>query len=180
MTKDKRDKDRKNAKRQETIEEYSLEELDEVAAEVNREENAEEIVDTAHTDGSTTNPQQAQEQGLVYEPPSDPPVLPSDDPQGADVAAGFASSMEEANPDRRDLPNRVDNQDLDVEEDIQTALQTNSETSHLTDVHADVENGIVRLHGTVFSEDDIAIVEYLIRDLEGVRSIRNELTVAET
>ena len=50
------------------------------------------------------------------------------------VATGFAPSMEEANPDVRVLPDRVDNQDLDLEDDIRTVLRNNSETGHLADV----------------------------------------------
>ena len=59
----------------ETMETYSLEALDEAEEELRREWEAGDMVDTAHTDGSTSNPHQAQEQGLVYDPPSDPPVL---------------------------------------------------------------------------------------------------------
>lgn len=161
------------------IEEYSLEELEELEEERIRARDAEGLIDTAATDGSTTNPQDAMEQGLVYEPPSDPPVIPSDTPQGIEMAAGFASSMEESNPDRWELPARVDNQDLDLEEDIQTALRYNSETGHLDDIEVTVRRGIVRLRGTVISDDDIAIVEYLVRELDGVVDVRNELEVAE-
>ncbi len=137
-----------------------------------------QAIDTAHTDGSTTDPHQAQEQGLVYDPPSDPPVLPSDDLQGAEIATGFASSMEASDPGVVDLPDRVDNQDLDLEEDIRMALRFNSETSHLTDVEVMVRNGMAYLSGTVVSEDDIAIVQYLVRDLEGVRDVHNDLRIA--
>jgi hypothetical protein len=153
---------------------YSYEELEEVTDDLRKERDL-KAIDTAHTDGSTTDPHQAQEQGLVYDPPSDPPVLPSDDPQGAEVAAGFASSMEASNPDVLDLPDRVDNQDLDLEENIQTALRNNSETSHLTDISVTVRNGIAHLNGHVVSEDDIAIVHYLVRDLDGVQDVRNNL-----
>jgi hypothetical protein len=179
MTKRKASKEEKDTSKEGPIEEYSLEELDELTDELNKERDVRGPVDTAHSDGSTTNPQQAQEQGLVYEPPSDPPVLPSDDPQGAEIAAGFASSMEETNPDQVDLPPRVDNQDLDLEEDIETVLRTNSETGHLNNVEATVENGIVRLRGTVLSQDDIATVQYLVSDLEGVTEVRSELQVAD-
>jgi hypothetical protein len=178
MTKRNRKNDEKNTSREGPIEEYSIEEIDEATDELSKERDVRDMIDTAHTDGSTTNPQQAEEQGLVYEPPSDPPVLPSDDPQGAEIAAGFASSMEETNPDQRHLPSRVDNQDLDLEEDIQTVLRINSETGHLNNVEFMVENGIVHLHGTVLSEDDIATVEYVVRDLEGVAEVRNELRIA--
>lgn len=162
------------------IEEYSLEELDELTDELKAKQDAEGLVDTAHTDGSTANPQLAQEQGLVYEPPSDPPVLPSDDPQGAEIAAGYASSMEEANPDVEDLPPRVDNQDLDLEEDIATVLRNNSETGHLDDIEITVTNGIAWLRGTVTSREDIAIVQRIVGDVQGVVAVENDLELADS
>jgi len=161
------------------IEEVSLEELEEREYMARLAADADGIIDTAHTDGSTTNPQEAQEQGLVYTPPDDPPVIPSDDLQGIEIAAGFASSMEEANLDVERLPARVDNQDLDLEDDIATALRFNSETSHLTGIRHAVREGIVFLAGTVESDDDIAVVDYLIRDIDGVVDVRNNLEVEE-
>lgn len=157
----------------------SLEAMDEATEKLRKELDMQGI-DTAHTDGSTTDPHQAQAQGLVYNPPSDPPVLPSDDLQGAQIAAGFASSIEGSNPDQLDLPERVDNQDLDLEEDVRKSLRNNSETGHLTDVKVAVRNGVVFLAGTVFSQDDIGIVQYFVRDLDGVRDVRNNLQVAES
>jgi len=161
-------------------EEVSYEALTEALDELVDERVIENPIDTQHSDGSTDDPFVAQDQGLVYTPPSDPPVLPSDDPQGAEIAAGFASSMEESNPDVEVLPERVDNQDADLAEDVAVSLQNNSETSHLQDIRILVRNGIVRLRGTVFSEDDLAIVDEQIRDLDGVVDLRNELEVAAT
>ncbi|MFZ1754938.1 MAG: BON domain-containing protein [Caldilineaceae bacterium] len=154
---------------------YSIEALEELKEELRVERDL-KAIDTAHTDGSTTNPHQAQEQGLVYNPPSDPPVLPSDDPQGARIAAGFADSMEAIDPNAVDLPERVDNQDLDLEEDILTALQNNSETAHLSDVTAEVNNGVAFLRGTVPSADDIPRVDDIVSRLEGIYEVRNQLT----
>jgi len=154
---------------------YSIEALNELGEEVRTERDL-QAIDTAHTDGSTTNPHQAQEQGLVYSPPSDPPVLPSDDPQGARIAAGFADSMEAVDPNALDLPDRVDNQDLDLEQDIQTALRNNSETAHLSDVDAEVHNGVAFLRGTVASADDIPRVDHIISGLEGIYEVSNQLT----
>ncbi len=160
--------------------EVSYEELADALEENPVEDAIENPVDTQHSDGSTTDPHVAVEQGLVYTPPSDPPVLPSDDLQGAEVATGFAQSMEESNPDVERLPDRVDNQDLDLEEDVMTALRNNSETGHLEEIRVRVRNGIVLLAGTVFSEQDIAIVEEQIRNLPGVLDVANELSVAPT
>lgn len=160
--------------------EVSLEELEEATDALKRKEAAGDLIDTQHTDGSTTDPHQAQEQGLVYTPPHDPPVLPSDDPQGAEVAAGFATSMEESNPNVEVLPPRVDNNDLDLEEDIATALRVNSETTHLDNVKVRVQNGVAYLWGTVVSQEDISIVQHLVHDLEGVVDVINDLHIANS
>ena len=132
---------------------------------------------TNESDGHTLNPYVAQEQGLVYTPPTDPPVLPGDDPQGAEVAAGFATSMEETNPDIERLPDEIDNNDLDLRDDIYIALHNNSETGHLTNVKVQVEDGVVNLVGTVTSEDDIGMVQSIVQELEGVLDVNNNLQV---
>jgi osmotically-inducible protein OsmY len=108
----------------------------------------------------------------------DPPVVPSDDLQGVEVAAGFASSIEDE-PEIANLPERVDDNDSDAEEDIRRALRYNSETTHLEDVRVYVLDGIAYLRGTVLDEDDIAVVDEFVRDLDVVDEIRNELEVAD-
>ena len=161
------------------IEEVSLEELEELAEEYRRAAEAGSLIDTAHTDGSTSDPHEAQDQGLVYEPPLDPPVLPSDDFQNVRIAAGFASSMEEHGPNVADVPDRVDGNDEDILADVFTMLRNNGETSHLEDVKVAVRAGVVHLRGTVFSDDDIAIVDEMIRDMDGVVDVDNQLEVAD-
>ncbi|MEZ4869181.1 MAG: BON domain-containing protein [Caldilineaceae bacterium] len=178
MSKQKRTRRRPQAT-EEPIIEVSLEELDEATEAYNREEAANELFDTQHMDGSTTDPHQAQDQGLVYTPPDDPPVVPSDDLQGAEVGVGFASSMEESNPDVEVLPPRVDNNDLDLEEDIATTLRLNSETAHLDNIKVRVRAGIAYLHGAVFSNDDIGIVQQLVEDLDGIVDVVNNLHTTE-
>lgn len=158
--------------------EVSYEELEEALEEMADDAVIDNPIDTQHTDGSTDDPYVAQDQGLVYDPPADPPVLPSDDLQGARIATGFASSMEESNPDVEDLPAAVDNQDSDLAEDIIVSLRNNSETSHLHHIRVFVRDGVVGLSGTVFSADDLGIVEEQIRDLDGVVEVINELEVA--
>ncbi len=72
--------------------EISFEALEERLAEEERVAEFDEDgpVDTQHGDGTAYYPLKAQQQGLVYVPPDDPPILPSDDPQGIEIAAGFA------------------------------------------------------------------------------------------
>lgn len=163
------------------LDELSLEELEDEATDPNNDLASEELIQTKYTDGSTTNPEQAWEQGLVYIPPDDPPIIASDNKQGAEVAAGFAQSMEDSDPDVEVLPNRVNNNDLDLEDDILEVLRYSSETAQLNpnklEIH--VNNAIVYLYGTVLTEEDIAIVDYLVRDLPGVRAVENFLEVED-
>jgi len=87
--------------------------------------------------------------------------------------------MEESNPDEEVLPAHVDNNDLDLEDDIVTALRYNSETTNLSgDIQVRVRNGIVRLYGTVSDLQDSNIVEDIIRDIDGVVDVINNLDVA--
>jgi hypothetical protein len=144
------------------------------------ESNAKEIIGNKRGTGRTYQPQKAVEEGLSYTPPRDPPTVPSEDaPQGSEVAAGFASSMEDTDPDARILPHRIDQADLEIQEDIGLALRYNSETAHLTDVSALVNRGIVSLYGTVPGEADIARVYAIVSDLEGVVKVISHLEVAD-
>jgi len=102
--------------------------------------------------------------------------VPSDDLQNVEIAAGFASSIEDE-PEIANLPDSVDDNDSDAEDDIRRALHYNSETTHLDDVRVYVRNGIAYLRGSVLDDDDSARVEEFIRDLDVVEDIRNELEV---
>ena len=129
--------------------------------------------------GRTYEPRKATEEGLSYTPPRDPATLPDDDdPQGSEVAAGFAPSMEDTDPDERILPDQVDRGDLEIQEDVGLALRYNSETGHLTDLTALVNGGVVRLYGSVRSEDDIARAYSIVSELEGVKRVISHLKVA--
>ena len=162
--------------------EVSLEELYEDAADPNDDLAIEELVDTKHTDGSTTNPQQAWEQGLVYTPPDDPPVVPGDDFQNAKMAAGFAQSMEATDTDYEGARSRMNNNDLALEHEIQEALRYSSETAQLdlSKIEVHINKGIVYLYGTVPTDEDISIIDYLISDLDGVVDVENFLEVEGT
>ncbi len=138
----------------------------------------EQLFDTQHSDGHTYNPHHAQDQGLTYTPPSDPPVVASrDDPKGAEIAAGFAPSMEEAGPGRRTPPTGSRPRDLDLQERVQKALRYNSETAHLTDIQVEVEEGVVSLRGTVLDSDDIGIVYDIVNELDGVVNVESHLEI---
>jgi hypothetical protein len=159
--------------------EVSLEELYEEATDPNNDLAIEELIDTKHTDGSTTNPEQAWDQGLVYTPPDDPPIIRSEGFQTIEMAAGFAQSMEATDTDYEGAPSRMNDNDLDLEDEIQEALRYSSETAQLdlSKIEVHVNNGIVYLYGTVLTDEDISIIDYLISDLNGVVDVENFLEV---
>jgi hypothetical protein len=138
------------------------------------------LIDTQHTDGHTYDPEEAWEQGLVYTPPDDPPVAPSDSDQGIEVTTGFAPSMAQSNPDLNQLPDNVDNNDLDLEEDVYITLRNTSETVDLADrITITVEDGVVTLEGTVLNDADIALVDEVVTNVPGVVEVENLLEVAD-
>lgn len=87
--------------------------------------------------------------------------------------------MEESDPDVEVLPERVDNNDLDLEDNITTALRLNSETADFDDVRVRVRDGVVYLQGTVSSEEYLAVMQGIIEDLDGVVDMVNRLHVVE-
>jgi hypothetical protein len=160
--------------------EVSFEEVLELQDELDDEDDSwGDLIDTAHTDGSTENVHLSMDQGLVYTPPVDPPVIPSDDPQGIEIAAGFAPSMDDTDLEAEDLPDRVDDNDADLEDQIRNALRYSSETTTLDNVRVYVRNGIVYLRGTVDTDEDADIVEDLVLDIDGVMDVENELEVED-
>lgn len=158
------------------VHESELEEYEEDIA-------AEYTIKTKYTDGSTWDPSETMSethnQGLVYTPPTDPPVIPSDSLEGVEVAAGFAPSMEESHPDVLDLPDSVDNNDDELADDVREALRLNSETQHLDDIHVFVADGVVTVRGTVETEDDLGRAEAIITDLPGVRDVISEVELSD-
>ncbi len=135
---------------------------------------------TQRGEGHSYDSEEAWQQGLTYTPPHDPPTITSDNPGGLEIGAGFAPSMEETNPDEEKLPARVDNNAFDLQEDVYLALRYNSETMNLADrIKIRVDEGVVTLEGRVESEQDIALIDELITDLEGVAELNNRLEVED-
>lgn len=130
-------------------------------------------------DDITTDPLEAMGEGYPYAPPTDPPIVPSDDLEGAEVAVGFAPSMEDSNPDEEILPPRAERGDLELEQHVCTVLRNNGETQNLTDIKVSVCDGVVFVRGIVQSDSDIAIMDDIVNDLDGVMEVRNYLRLKE-
>ncbi len=82
-------------------------------------------------------------------------------------------------PTRRCCPRSVDNNDVELQNDIYLMLRNNSETANLTDITVRVHNGLATLLGTAPTTQDIAILDEMISDMEGVFEVQNRLEVAE-
>jgi len=127
--------------------------------------------------GTTSDPEKAAEEGLSYQAPQDPPIVSSEQPGGAEFAAGFGPSMEATKPSARVPPSRAREGDSHIADNVRRALRHNSETAHLRDIHIRVENRVVYLTGTVQSFDDIARVDAIVSGLDNVDRVHSELEV---
>lgn len=138
-------------------------------------ESLEGLADRDLRAGETDIPYVAEEEGLTYVPPTDPPVVPSDDPQGVDVAAGTGTSAlddgygagAEGLPDESDLTNRV-----------REALRADAATSTLADrVVIGTVGSTVVIRGTVDTIDDGDALADVASRVDGVVDVRDETQV---
>jgi osmotically-inducible protein OsmY len=84
--------------------------------------------------------------------------------------------VEETDPDDIDLPPSVDNNAFDLQEDIYITIRNNSETSNLADrIRVNVVDGVVILEGIVPDDLDVANIDDIVSDLEGVEELDNRL-----
>ncbi len=128
------------------------------------------------TDDATTDPWEAIDDGKIYYPPEDPPVVPSLQLRDVDIASGFATSADDAPLDEYDDPERFDVGDLQIASNVREALRLHSSTSDL-DIAVQVRDGVVVLRGRVNSWDDIDRVEDIASEVEGVEEVREQLTL---
>jgi hypothetical protein len=149
--------------------------LDEEQDQMYRDLADEETFDTQHSDGHTWNPQQAWEQGLTYTPPDDPPILPSDGYEDAEIAAGFSTTMEDSIPDDEDDASGEPIPDAELEERVATALRNNAETMDLTNITVRVRDGVAILLGTVLTDLDEGFVADIVADIPGIEDVESRL-----
>jgi hypothetical protein len=109
--------------------------------------------------GETSDPLVAIEEGDTWIPPSDPPTVPSDDPQGIDVPGSADSDAGES----------------DVNARVRQALRADAATSALADrLEIAVVGSTAILRGQVDGlEDGDALVEVASR-VDGIEDVRDE------
>lgn len=137
----------------------------------------ESLADDEARAGETENPDVAAEEGLAWIPPSDPPVIPSDAPGGAEVAAGFGTTAEDEPFDvdhhGEALPS-ADERTARVEE----ALRADARTSTVADdLVVETEGDVVLLEGHVADMEDEDSAIAVAEEVAGVRDVVSHLVV---
>jgi hypothetical protein len=117
------------------------------------------IADGELRSGETTDPLIAIEEGEAWIPPSDPPVVPSDDPQGIDVPGSEDPDIGESDMNAR----------------VREALRADAATSGLADrLEIAVVGSTAIIRGEVDGiEDSDAILE-VVASVEGIDEVREE------
>lgn len=142
-----------------------------------REDNLELLTELELRAGETDNPDVAAEEGLTYVPPIDPPVVPSEDRQGAEVASGFGlSALDE--PYDEDHHSDVLTAEDEMAARVRDALRADSTTTEYADRLAiGTRGGVIRVRGVVEDIDDSDNVLAVIERVAGVEDIIDELEV---
>jgi hypothetical protein len=135
-------------------------------------------IDTDLREEETDDPLVAIEDGFVYVPPSDPPVMPSDAPGGIDVAAGIGTGdLDEPFDDSHRRSENLDEGDFNAR--IRDALRSDGSTAELADrlVIAVVGSTVV-IRGQVDEIDDGDAIAAVVETVPGVTEVRDETEVA--
>jgi len=132
------------------------------------------LADRDLREGETDDPYVASDEGLTYVPPTDPPIIVSDDRQGIEIGAGTGSSSLDE-PYDEDHEGELLSVESDLTARIREALENDAATSGLADrIRIATIGGTVVLRGTVDTLDDgDALVEVASR-VSGVDEVRDE------
>lgn len=128
-------------------------------------------------DGETSDVTEAVEEGMTYVPPIDPPVVPSDTYDGAEVASGFGESAL-AEPYDEDHASDFMYSDDEMVGLVRDAIRADSATSQFAKrLHISARDKVVTLRGEV---DDLTDSDNLLDvagRVEGVEDVIDELRV---
>jgi hypothetical protein len=140
-------------------------------------ESLEMLESTELRRGETDNPDEAAEEGLTYVPPTDPPVVGTEDDGDPRIASGFGSTADSEPFDSDHHGTALPAED-EVTARVREALLASAPTSGYADTLAiDTEGGVVRLTGLVADLDDETSVLEVVSGVTGVVDIDNALTV---
>lgn len=158
------------------VEEYEGE--DEIAPVGDRVMHIDGLTDLGLREGETGNPDVAAEEGLTWVPPVDPPVVADpDDPEGARVAAGFATSAQGEPYDSSHRAELLTSED-DLEARIREALLADATTTSYADsIAIGTRDGTIAVRGVVDDLEDTDNIIEVITRVTGVDEVIDELEV---
>lgn len=141
-------------------------------------ENLELLTELEMRAGETNDPTVATEEGMTYVPPTDPPVIPDhDDPQGAQVAAGFGATAL-AEPFDADHHSQAVSDDDEMATRVREALRADATTSTFAEAVAIGTRGsTVALRGVVDDILDTDNAIAVVKRVTGVDEVLDELEV---
>ncbi|MDQ3871407.1 MAG: hypothetical protein M3301_07325 [Chloroflexota bacterium] len=141
------------------------------------EDNLELLTELELRAGETDNPDVAAEEGMTYVPPIDPPVVASEDRQGAEIASGFGLSALDEPYDEDHHSDFLTTED-EMAARVRDALRADSTTTEYADRLAIGTRGrVVRVRGVVEDIDDSDNVLAVIERVAGVEDVIDELEV---
>jgi len=141
------------------------------------DEHLELLTELELRDGETDDVMEAVEEGLTYIPPTDPPTVPSDSFERAEIASGLGvTALDE--PYDADHHSSFLPGDDEISARVHEALRADAATSIFAErIAVETRRGVVILRGVVDDLDDsdnaVAVAEYV----EGVSEVRDELQV---
>ena len=142
-----------------------------------KEDNLELLTELELREGETDNPDIAAEEGLTYVPPIDPPVVPSDDRQGAEIASGFGVDALEEPYDEDHHSSLVTGED-EMAARVREALRADSlTTQYADDLVIGTRGGRVVIRGFVDDLEDTDNVVAVAERVEGVLEVIDETEV---
>lgn len=129
-------------------------------------------------DGETDDPNVAAEEGLTWVPPTDPPVVPADNDDGIEVAAGFGvTSLDE--PYDEDHHAELLPMPDEMTDRVREALRADAQTTDLVDdVEIETDAGTVILRGVVPGIQDVENLMAVAAVVDGVDEVVDELELA--
>ena len=151
---------------------------DEIAPTGNDAVRIEDLTELELRDGETSNPDVAAEEGLAWVPPIDPPVVTDyDDPQGAQIAAGFASSAQDSPYNASNRSEILTNEDDFVARIREALLADSATTEYAESLAIGTRGSTVAVRGVVDDIDDTDTIVEVISRVAGVDDVIDELEV---
>ena len=127
--------------------------------------------------GETGDADVASEEGMTWVPPIDPPVIPSDNAEGLEMAAGFGTTGLDGQIDEDHRAENLTDEDA-VSARVREALRADAATSRYADELAIANaSGVIAIGGVVDDIEDTDNVLEVAGRVSGVRDVIDEMDV---